>query len=96
MKILPLTPATEALSRRLVWFEEPAEALADTARFAAYAFARATHEDMKLLRAFMTDDDQREALDHAPPGIIDPSSWAYWNSKPGRYPPPPLPKRDLD
>jgi len=24
---------------------------------------------------------------------IDPRSWAYWNSKMGRYPPPPLPSR---
>ena len=34
-----------------------------------------------------------QALDHAPPAIIDPRSWAYWNSKMGRYPPPPLPVR---
>jgi hypothetical protein len=95
MKALPLTPDTEALARRLVWFEEPAEALSDACRFAAYALARATHEDMKLLRAFLSDDDLRDALDHAPPGIIDPRSWAYWNAKLGRYPAPPLPKRQL-
>ena len=40
-------------------------------------------------------DDMRDALDHAPPGIMDPRSWAYWNSKMGRYPPPPLPVRSL-
>ena len=54
MKTIPLTPDTEALARRLVWFEEPAEALSDTVRFVAYALARATHEDMKVLRAFLT------------------------------------------
>jgi hypothetical protein len=95
MKAIPLTPATESLARRLVWFEEPAEALSNTARFVAYALARATHEDMKVLRAFVTDEDLREALDHAPPGIIDPRSWAYWNSKLGRYPVPPMPVRRL-
>ena len=95
MKTIPLTPETEALARRLVWFEEPQEALSDTFRFVAYALARATHEDMKLLRAFMTDDDLREALDKAPPGIIDARSWAYWNSKLGRYPAPPMPTRQL-
>jgi hypothetical protein len=41
----------------------------------------------------VSDDDFREALDHAPPGIIDPRSWAYWNSKMGRYPPPAAPVR---
>ena len=95
MKTIPLSPDTEALARRLVWFEEPQEALSDTFRFVAYALARATHEDMKLLRAFMTDDDLREALDKAPPGIIDARSWAYWNSKLGRYPAPPMPTRQL-
>lgn len=95
MKPLPLTLETADLARRLVWFEEPSEALADPYRFIAYALARATHEDMKILRAFATDDDLREALDHAPPGIIDARSWAYWNSKLGRYPAPPLPKRQL-
>jgi len=95
MKTIPLTPDTQALASRLVWFEEPAEALSDACRFVADALARATHEDMKVLRAFLTDDDPREALDHAPPGIIDARSWAYWNSKLGRYPAPPMPKRQL-
>ncbi|MEI6413488.1 MAG: hypothetical protein WCP34_04375 [Pseudomonadota bacterium] len=96
MKAIPLTPETEALARRLVWFEEPAEALSDTFRFVAYALARATHEDMKILQVYLTEDDIRDALDHAPAGIIDPRSWAYWNIKMGRYPAPPLPKRRLD
>ena len=93
MTPLPVTPETETLARRIIWFEDPKEALADPFRFAAYAFARATHEDMKLLRSHWSDDDLREALDHAPPGIIDPRSWAYWNSRLGRYPAPPMPTR---
>jgi hypothetical protein len=70
-------------------------ALSYTSRFVAYALARATHDDMTLLRKFLSDDDLREALDHAPPGIIDPRSWAYWNSRLGRYPAPPMPQRQL-
>ncbi len=95
MKAIPVTPETAALARRLVWFEEHEEALSDAYRFLAYAAARATHEEMQLLRLFSGDDDLREALDHAPPGIIDPRSWAHWNSKMGRYPPLPLPRRNL-
>ncbi len=95
MKPIPLTPETEAVARRVVWFEEPATAIADPIRFMAYAMASATHEDMKLLRLHVSDEDFREALDKAPPGIIDPRSWAYWNSKAGRYPAPPLPKRNF-
>jgi hypothetical protein len=96
MKPIPLNPDTEAVARRLVWFEEPDEALFDPVRFMAYAIAAATHEDMKVLRRYVSDDDFRKALDKAPPGIIDPRSWAYWNSKMGRYPAPPPPKRTLE
>jgi hypothetical protein len=38
-------------------------------------------------------DDFQEALEHAPPGIIDKRSWAYWNVMFGRYPAPPMPQR---
>jgi hypothetical protein len=93
MKPIPLNPETEAVARRVVWFEEPAVALEDPIRFMAYAMASATHEDMQTLRRYVSDDDFREALDKAPPGIIDPRSWAFWNSKLGRYPAPPPPKR---
>jgi hypothetical protein len=95
MKEIPCNAETEAVARRILWFESPEEALSAPARFMAYAAASATHEDMKLLRQYISDDDFREALDQAPPGIIDPRSWAYWNSKMGRYPAPPLPKRQL-
>jgi hypothetical protein len=95
MKPIPLTRETRAIARRLVWFEPPSQALADPIRFMAYAMASATHEDMKRLRHHVSDDDFRDALDHAPPGIIDPRSWAYWNSKMGRYPAPRMPARKL-
>lgn len=95
MKPIPLTPETRAVARRTVWFESPAEALADPIRFMAYAMASATHEDMKVPRRCVSDQDSREALDHAPPGIIDARSWVYSNSRMGRYPAPPLPRREL-
>jgi hypothetical protein len=93
MKAVPLNEETAAVATRVIWFEPPAKALSDPVRLMAYAMAHATYEEMRLLRRYVSDDDFREALDHAPPGIIDPRSWAYWNSKMGRYPPPPLPLR---
>jgi hypothetical protein len=95
MKRIPLNAETEAPARRVVWLEAPAEALSDPIRFMAYAMASATHADMTVLRRYVSDDDFRAALDQAPPGIIDARSWAFWNSKLGRYPTPPLPVRRL-
>jgi hypothetical protein len=93
MKAIPINSVTEAIARRVVWFEPPAEALEEPIRFMAYAMRHATHDDMKELRRYVTDEDFLEALDKAPPGIIDARSWAYWNSVMGRYPAPPMPKR---
>jgi len=95
MNPIPLTPETEAVARRVVWFEPPAQALSDPIRFMAYALAAATHEDMRVLRRYLSEEDLRTVLDQAPPGIIDRRSWAYWNAKMGRYPAPPMPTRKL-
>lgn len=95
MNSIPLNSEMERVARRVIWFEAPEEALADPVRFMAYAMARATHEDMRVIRHYIDDADFVEALENAPPGIIDPRSWAYWNSKFGRYPAPPLPTRSL-
>jgi hypothetical protein len=92
---IPLTPQTLAVARKIVWFEPPEKALADPIRFMAYAMTYALPEDMRFIRRYVSDDDFRDALDHAPAGIIDPRSWAYWNSKMGRYPAPPQPTRNF-
>ena len=95
MKGIPLTPLTLEVARRVIWFEPPEQALAEPIRFMAYAMSFARHEDMQVIRRYVSDDDIREALDHAPAGIIDARSWAYWNSKLGRYPAPPVPFANL-
>ncbi len=93
MRPIPLDSETGEIARRVIWFEAPEQALADPVRFMAYAMSYATHEDMQVIRRHVSDDEFREALDLAPPGIIDPRSWAYWNVKMGRYPAPPMPRR---
>jgi hypothetical protein len=92
-KPLPLTPELKTAARRVVWFEEPEQAIAIPARFLAYAMTYGDHADMSVLRRYLSDDEPREALDHAPPGIFDARSWAYWNVMLGRYPTPPMPRR---
>lgn len=93
MRPIPVTPQTVEVARRIIWFEEPEKALADPIRFMAYAMTYARHKDMRVIRQYISDDEFRQALAAAPPGIIDPRSWAYWNLKMGRFPPPPMPKR---
>lgn len=93
MKQLPRAPEIEAIARRVVWFEEPTQAIADPIRFIAYTMTFGTFADVAIIRQFITDEEVVEALDKAPAGIFDPRSWAYWNLKLGRYPAPPMPER---
>ena len=95
MKALPGNPDLLAVARRVIWFEPPERALADPIRFLGYLMTYGTVEDIAVVRRYLDFDDFREALDHAPAGIIDERSWAYWNAVTGRYPPPPMPRRAI-
>jgi len=93
MKRLPNNPDLLDVAPRLIWFEPAEAALADPVRFLTYLMARGTIEEIRVVRGYVNLDDFREALEHAPPGIMDKRSWAYWNTKFGRYPVPPMPQR---
>jgi hypothetical protein len=54
-----------------------------------------TSDDIAVVRRYLGLEDFREALERAPPGIIDERSWAYWNTMTGRYPVPPMPQRHI-
>lgn len=75
---LPPDPALLELAQRLIWFQPPERALADPLRLLAYAFQFGRLEDYALLRQYLSEGQLRQALDHAPPGIIDARSWCYW------------------
>jgi hypothetical protein len=96
MKPLPLTPELERVARRTVWFQKPHEAVADPLHFIAHVLTYGTHEDVTVLRRYVSDEELAQAIRDAPPGIFDRRSWAYWNLKIGRYPAPPLPTRRFD
>ena len=90
---LPATPELLCVARRVVWFEKPARALADPVQFLAHVMVFGTVEDLRALRGIVGKDDYREVLEHAPPGVFDARSWAYWNLVCGRPPASPLPMR---
>lgn len=81
------------MAQRVIWFEPPEVALADPIRLVAYAMAKSTPEDMDLILQHIGQDGLREAIENAPPGIIDPRSWAYWNLMADIEPALPMPQR---
>lgn len=93
MKRLMLTPALREAAARCVWFKPPEEAIEYPEHLAAHIMTYGRIEDIDALREQLDWDDIRQALDHAPPGVFDARSWAYWNLMVGRYEAPPMPAR---
>ncbi|MGC1776552.1 MAG: hypothetical protein WBB34_01305 [Xanthobacteraceae bacterium] len=93
MKPLPHNADLLSLAPRIIWFESAERALSDPVRFLAYVMTYGTLAEIAVIRRYLDLEDFREALEHAPPGIIDKRSWAYWNTVVGRYPVPPMPRR---
>jgi hypothetical protein len=93
MRPLPYNSDLLTVAPRVVWFEPPRKALADPIRFLAYLMTYGTLDDIVVVQQYLDLSDFREALEHAPPGIIDERSWAYWNAVTGCYPIPPMPRR---
>jgi hypothetical protein len=93
MKPFPRNADLLELASPVVWFEPPERALAEPVRFLAYVMTYGTLEDLAVIRRYIQTEDFRDALEHAPPGIMDERSWAYWNVVTGRYPVPPMPRR---
>jgi hypothetical protein len=93
MKTLPCNSDLLQVAPNVIWFEPPEKALADPVRFLAYLMTYGTLEEIAVVQRYLDLDDFREALEQAPPGIIDERSWAYWNVMTGRYPVPPMPRR---
>jgi hypothetical protein len=93
VKALPKTPELLLVARRVIWFEEPEQALGDPMRFLAHVMVFGTVEDLTALDGIVGKGEYLEVLDQAPPGLFDPRSWAYWNLVCGRHPAPPMPVR---
>jgi hypothetical protein len=93
VKALPRTPELLNVARRVVWFKEPAETLAEPLLFLAHVMTYGTVEDVVAVQSTAGKHAFCEVLDNAPPGIFDARSWAYWHLVCDRGPAPPLPVR---
>ena len=89
------TPEMLAVARRLVWFDEPEAALDHPYLFLVQVMTLGTTDDVLAVQDQLGMEPFRETLERAPGGSFDARSWCYWNLILDRWPPPPLPVRDL-
>lgn len=89
------SPELLRVAKRMVWFKTPEEALRDQVLFLNHVMTWGTVGDIGTTRSYFAEDDFREALKRARPGVFDPRSWAYWHLVLNMGPAPPLPRRRL-
>lgn len=82
------------MAARYVWWQPSEATLARPHFFLCQLMALGTSEDVRAVRRVLGDEAFVEALEHAPPGVMDAKSWNYWHLFFGRQPPP-LPQRPL-
>ena len=82
------------IAARYVWWQPPEVTLARPRHFLCQVMTLGTAEDVRAVRAALGDAALVDALEHAPPGVMDPKSWNFWHLV-FHLPVPPLPERPL-
>jgi hypothetical protein len=67
-----------SVARRVVWFKEPAETLANTLHFFTYFMQYGTADDYVVLMRHYPPEVFRHAVENALPGVMDRRSWNFW------------------
>ena len=68
----------ERVAKQVNWYTPPAALLADPKRFLCQVMARGGADDIVEVRRHFDPEDFVDAYRHAPPGLFDNPSWAYW------------------
>ena len=68
----------EQVAKRVNWYTPPAEVLANPRLFLCEVMARGAGPDIVTARQHYDKDAFIDAYRHAPPGLFDNPSWAYW------------------
>jgi len=88
-----LSEELRPVAKRVIWFEEPEEALKYPKRFLTYLMTYRTTEDVEVARRHYNRRRLRGGADDPAPGIFYARSWREWNIRYHRVPVPPLPKQ---
>jgi hypothetical protein len=87
-----LRPALLPVAKRVFWWGKPDEWMEDVSRFTAQVMVFGDWTDTTLTWNLLGESLFRQVIAHAPPGIFDRKSWAYWHHH-FQIEVPPLPKR---
>jgi hypothetical protein len=73
-----MSAGLEEIARRVNWYTDPRQVLADVEGFLCQVMARGTFEDMLTILERFSRDELRSAYLAAPAGLFTRRAWAYW------------------
>jgi hypothetical protein len=69
------------VAKRVFWWGKPEEWMNDVTRFTAQVMVFGDWDDTTLTWKLLGDSAFLQVLAHAPPGVFDSKSWAYWHHR---------------
>lgn len=76
-----MEPRVEQLARRYMWWNAPAEAVADRRRLVAQVMALGTWDDAHWLLRHLGPEPFLDVLRSPPPGVLSPKAWYFWHRR---------------
>ncbi len=80
------------VARRVVWYDDPEQALSDLPTFLAHTMAYSSPADLKIVAAYVPELEFQKVLERPPAGVFTEESWRRWHEHFG-LPVPALPRR---
>jgi hypothetical protein len=68
------------IARELIWWQPPEISLGDPRRFLAQVMTFGTWDEVQFVKRAFGPAALKEVVLHAPAGVFDGPSWAYWRA----------------
>jgi hypothetical protein len=81
------------IARKVVWYDAPEETLGNLNTFLAHLMVYGSPADVAAVKRYVPEEEFRNVLEEAPPGVFTAGAWRRWHEFFGIEPVPPLPRR---
>jgi len=82
------------IARKVVWYDQPGQTLADLDTFLAHLMVYGSSADVAVTRQYVPAEEFRRVLENAPAGLFTQEVWQKWHEQLG-MPMRPLPRRQF-
>jgi hypothetical protein len=80
------------VARKVVWYQNPEETLADLMTFLTHLMVYGSADDVSVAEGYVPAEEFRKVLENSPAGVFTQDVWEKWHERFG-IPAPPLPRR---